>query len=218
MIARHYDQRGHLALLPDDEAEYQGLVPIVGNDPERRTFLIDQPSPVQARHLKLARQVKVQGVIDQLLVWFYVNELPEVVEGDDRYYRLPYPKQVQRLQRRNAFRVNLPPGVSGVLAFCAGDAGRDVRSARVHDLSATGCAIEMSLEETQIIPPGTVVEAARIRVAGLLDLKFRFEVRNLRPISEKRGLVGLHFVDMPAVEAQKIDRAVMHLQRMERAD
>lgn len=212
MIARHYEQRGHVTLLPDTDIDYQGVVPVVGNNPDRRRFLVDQPPPVVARHLKLAERIKVQAVIDQLLVWFYVSKLTEVVEGGDRYFELPYPSQIERLQRRSSFRVNLPPGVSGVLAFCP-ESGADVRSASVQDISTGGLAIEMPLEEAQALPVGSVIEAARVRVIDHFDLKVKFVVCNVRPLSEKWAVVGLKFVDLPAVDGQQIDRAVMKWQR-----
>lgn len=212
MIARHYEQRGHVTLLPVDDVDYQGLVSMVGNDPDRQRFLIDQPPPVVVRHLKQAGKIKVQAVIDQLLVWFYVSELPEVVEGGDRYFELPYPSQMERLQRRGAFRVALPPGVSGVLAFCS-EPGAEVRSASVVDISTGGLAIDMPLDEAQALTVGMTVEAARVRVADYFDLKVKFEVCNVRSISDKRAVVGLKFIDLPAVDGQQIDRAVLQWQR-----
>jgi len=212
MIARHYDQRGHVTLLPDGDFDYQGLVSIVGNDPVRRKFLVDQPPPVVARHIKAAKRIKVQAVMDQLLAWFYVSDLPEIVEGGDRYFELAYPKQIERLQRRSAFRVHLPPGVSGVLAFCP-ELGSDIRSAHVCDVSTGGLAIDMPIEEAQSLPVGAVVEAARVRVVDHFDFKVKFMICNVRQVSEKRAVVGLKFVDLPALDAQQIDRAVLKWQR-----
>lgn len=217
MIARHYEQRGHVTLLPEGDLDYQGLVPIVANDPDRRRFLIEQPSPVVARHLKEAGRVKVQAVIDQLLAWFYVDKLPEIVEGEDRYFELVYPTQIERLQRRGAFRVALPPDVSGVLAFCT-EAGAPAQSARVYDISTGGCAIEMPIAAAQALPVGSVVEAARICVVDHFDFKVKFVICNVRPISEKYAVVGVRFVDLPALDVQQIDRAVMALQRLQISD
>lgn len=217
MIARHFDQRGHVTLQPEGDLEYQGLVPIVANDPDRRQFLIEQPSPVVVRHLKEAGRVKVQAVIDQLLTWFYVDKLPEIVEGEDRYFELAYPPQVERLQRRSAFRVALPPDVSGVLAFCT-EAGAPAQSARVYDISTGGCAIEMPIAAAQALPVGAMVEAARICVVDHFDFKVKFVICNVRPISEKYAVVGVKFVDLPALDMQQIDRAVMTLQRYQISD
>jgi c-di-GMP-binding flagellar brake protein YcgR len=120
---------------------------------------------------------------------------------------------MRRLQRRAAFRVDLPPDVPGTLAFCLPDR-REVASGEVVNISATGCAASFSEKGDPGFAIGDEVGAARLKVGEEIDARLEFVVRNRRPGVGTSVVYGLEFNALPPLQSQAIDRAVMRFQRL----
>ncbi|MFO7809737.1 flagellar brake protein [Guyparkeria sp.] len=212
-LERLYEARGHVWLIPDEDPDFQGQVQVVGNESDDRRLLFDCPEPVVLRHVLHARQVRVQAVVDGLLSWFYSADLATREEGGDCYLAVGYPKVMQRLQRRAAFRIDLPPDVPGTLAFCPSPP-QGVTSGDVVNLSATGCAVSVVGDQDPGLTPGDEISAARLKVGEGIDVRLEFTVRNRRPGVGKSVIYGLEFAALPPRDSQLIDREVMRLQRL----
>ncbi len=212
-LERLFEARGHVWLIPEDDPDFQGQVQVVGNEPEARRLVIDCPEPVVLRHVLHAEKVRVQAVVDGLLTWFYSSDLVTRDEEGDCYLSVGYPELLQRLQRRAAFRVELPPDVPGTLAFCT-PGQRAVISGDVVNLSATGCAVSVVEDRDPGLKPGDEVAAARLKVGDGIDIRIEFVVRNRRPGIGKSMVYGLEFAALPPRDSQLIDREVMRLQRL----
>ncbi|MCL7751148.1 PilZ domain-containing protein [Guyparkeria hydrothermalis] len=212
-LGRLFEARSHVWLIPDDDPDFQGQVQVVGNEPEARRLVLDCPDPVVLRHVLHAKRVRLQAVIDGLLNWFYSTDLVTREEGGDCYLAIGYPEVMQRLQRRAAFRIDLPPDVPGTLAFCT-PGRRAVTSGHVVNLSATGCAVSVVGDKDPNLKPGDEVPAARLKVGDGIDVRLEFIVRNRRPGVGKSMVYGLEFAALPPRDSQLIDREVMRLQRL----
>ena len=212
-LARLFEARGHAWLVPDDDPDFQDQVQVVGNEVEARRLVFDCPDPVVLRHLRVAREIRVQAVIDGLLSWFYTSDLQVEQDGDDCYLGIGYPERLQRLQRRAAFRIDLPPDVPGTLAFCL-PGRREVTSGEVVNISATGCAASFTQKNDPDLGIGDQVNAARLKVGEEIDARLEFIVRNRRPGVGTSVVYGLEFNALPPLESQAIDRAVMRFQRL----
>lgn len=212
-LARLFQARCHVWLIPDDDPDFQGQVQVVGNEPEARRLLLDCPEPVVLRHVLHAGRVRLQAVVDGLLTWFYPADLVTRSEDGDCYLAAGYPEVIQRLQRRAAFRIDLPPDVPGTLAFCP-PGKRVVTSGDVVNLSATGCAVSVVSDKDPDLKPGDEVPAARLKVGDGIDVRLEFIVRNRRPGVGKTTVYGLEFAALPPRHSQLIDREVMRLQRL----
>ncbi|HQT44099.1 MAG TPA: PilZ domain-containing protein, partial [Halothiobacillus sp.] len=213
ILARHFEDRGHFWLIPEGDEAYQVAVAMVGNDPDRRKILLDQPDAIHVKHLRSAERIRVQAVVDQLVSWFYVDDLKGKVEGDDRYFEVPYPTQIDRLQRRNVFRVGIPPDVIGVVEFFQPTTST-LWVGRVDDLSAGGCAIAVRPDQAVGLDVGVHLTPVKLCIDGLADLSVTLVIRNQRIISPGEWVFGVEFVDLSPLQAQQLDRAVMRLQRM----
>lgn len=213
IIARHFEVRGYFWLIPEDQESFQIPVAMVGNDPDRRVFLVDQPTAIPLRHLRAANQIKVQAVIDQLVSWFYVSRLKEKTEDGDHYFEIGYPECIDRLQRRNVFRVGIPPDVPTRVEFVQPTTST-VWVGRVNDLSAGGCAIAVRPDQAIGLDEGVLLPGVKIVIDGFVDLSVDLVIRNLRTISEGEWIFGAEFAELPALSAQQLDRAVMQLQRL----
>lgn len=212
ILARHFDERGHFWLIPEGGEDFQIAVQMVSNDPENRRFLIDQPKEVPLSHLKASGRIRVQAIIDQLVSWFYVDNLKEKIEGTDRYFEVPYPAQIDRLQRRNVFRVRIPPDVIGVVEFFQPTTST-LWVGRLDDLSAGGCAIALRPEQAVGLDLGVQLSPVKLAIDGFADLSVSLVIRNQRIVSPGEWIFGAEFVDLGPLESQQLDRAVMRLQR-----
>ena len=212
-LERLYEARGHVWLIPDEDPDFQGQVQVVGNEPDSRRLILDCPDPVVLRHVLHARRARLQAVIDGLLSWFYTADLATREEGGDCYLSVGYPDVMQRLQRRSAFRIDLPPDVPGTLAFCPSPP-RGVTSGDVVNLSATGCAVSVVGDKDPALKPGDEVSAGRLKVGEGIDVRLEFIVRNRRPGVGTSVVYGLEFAALPPRDSQLIDREVMRLQRL----
>jgi|GEM_PF-6655433 c-di-GMP-binding flagellar brake protein YcgR len=212
ILARHFDERGHFWLIPEGDEDFQIAVQMVSNDPENRRFLIDQPKEVPLSHLKASGRIRVQAIIDQLVSWFYVDNLKEKIEGTDRYFEVPYPAQIDRLQRRNVFRVRIPPDVIGVVEFFQPTTST-LWVGRLDDLSAGGCAIALRPEQAVGLDLGVQLSPVKLAIDGFADLSVSLVIRNQRIVSPGEWIFGAEFVDLGPLESQQLDRAVMRLQR-----
>jgi c-di-GMP-binding flagellar brake protein YcgR len=213
IIARHFEIRGYFWLIPEGQESFQAAVAMVGNDPVRRVFLIDQPGVISLRHLQAAEQIKVQAVIDQLVSWFYVPRLKATTEDGDSYFEIPYPECIDRLQRRNVFRVGIPPDVPTRAEFFQPTTST-VWVGRINDLSAGGCSIVIRPDQALGLDMGVVLPQAKISIDGFVDLTVDLVIRNQRIISDAEWVFGAEFAELPALSAQQLDRAVMQLQRL----
>ncbi|WP_407275524.1 flagellar brake protein [Halothiobacillus sp. DCM-1] len=213
IIARHFEQRGHFQLIPEGDESFQAPVSMVANDPERRRFLVDQPPELVRRHLSLAPRVRVQALIDQLVSWFYVETLREKIEGTDRYYELPYPAMLERLQRRSVFRVGIPPDITASIAFVQPTTST-VWLGRIDDLSAAGCAMALRPDQAIGLAEGVQLAPVKIRIEGMVDLSVQMIIRNQRIVAKGEWIFGAEFMNLSPLDAQQLDRAVMRLQRL----
>jgi c-di-GMP-binding flagellar brake protein YcgR len=212
-LASLFEARGHVWLIPDEDPDFQEQVPIVGNEEAERALMFDCPGAVVLRRVLIADQVRVQAVVGGLLTWFYATGLARRDEEGDCYLRIPYPEVLYRLQRRSAFRIDLPPDVPGTLAFCL--PGRHaVTSGQVVNISSTGCAVSFADTDDPGFPTGTEVSASRLKVGDQIDTRLEFTVRNRRPGVGRSVIYGLEFAALPPRETQAIDKAVMQFQRM----
>ncbi|MFW6021580.1 MAG: flagellar brake protein [Guyparkeria sp.] len=212
-LGRLFEARGHIWLIPDDDPDFQGQVQVVGTEPDARRLVLDCPDPVVLRHVLHADRVRLQAVIDGLLTWFYTDDLATRDEQGECYLAVGYPEVMQRLQRRAAFRIDLPPDVPGTLAFCTPEQ-RVVVSGDVVNLSATGCAVSVVEDRDPGFKPGDEVPAARLKIGDGIDVRLEFIVRNRRPGVGKSIVYGLEFAALPPRDSQLIDREVMRLQRL----
>lgn len=213
MLARHFDQRGHFWLIPEDVEDVQVAVQMVANDSENRRFLIDQPKQSVLKSFKTSGRIRVQAIIDQLVSWFYLDSLKEKIEGNDRYFEIPYPSQIDRLQRRNVFRVRIPPDVIGVVEFFQPTTST-LWVGRLDDLSAGGCAIALRPEQAVGLEQGVQLSPAKLVIEGFADLSVNLVIRNQRIVSPGEWIFGAEFFDLGPLESQRLDRAVMSLQRL----
>lgn len=221
ILTKHFKARGKLCLSTIG-GDCKANSKIVDNDPFAEYLLLDAlPRPI-AEVIENEEKLEIRGSIESLYSWFHTDQLEVVIEDGERYYEVPYPEKLYQLQRRNAFRIQLPPRLtatmSGELEDPASEEDHPFR-AMLQNLSATGAAMCVGGKTAALIREGTKLYQSRIRVPNILDVTVDAEVRNCRPGSGDGELVlGLEFLCLNRNDAQTITRAVMEIQRQVLAD
>ncbi len=216
ILTKHFKARGKFCLSTiggDCKAEAK----MVDNDPFAEYFLLDSLPKEIGETIENQDKIEIRGSIDSLYSWFRVEELNVLVEDGERYYEIPYPKELFQLQRRNAFRIHLPPRLTATITGELEDPGSDdghYFHAILENLSATGAAMSVTGKTASLISDGIKLHQSRIQVPNILDITIDAEVRNCRPGQSGDELVlGLEFLCLSRAEAQSITRAVMEIQR-----
>jgi len=213
IIERHSKSLGQVKLIPVGDEEFSDQVTMVGADSANGVLLVENPSPVSRRHLAVAEKVKIEGVVDGLLTWFYATKYAEYQEKGETYLKFPYPQTIYRLQRRAAFRVAMPSTQPAWAIFVTPTAEKQMKKARIADISATGCAIAFRRGKDPNLPIGVAIDKLVVDITG--ELKFTTDafIRNRRAGEKGEALYGLEFIDLPVQDEQKLTKLIMKFQR-----
>jgi len=221
ILTRHFKARGNLCLSTTG-GDCKANAKIVDNDPFAEYLLLDALPKAASETIENEEKIEVRGSIESLYSWFHTDQLHVIFEDGERYYEIPYPKTLYQLQRRNAFRVHMPPRLTATMTGEVEDPEKEEAHpfhAVLRDFSATGAAMCMSGKTAALIREGTKLYQCRIRIPNILDVTVDAEVRNVRPGSSDGELVlGLEFLCLPRKDAQTISRAVMEVERRVLAD
>lgn len=213
ILERHYKQLGQVQLIPVGDESFADKVTLVGADSRRGVLLVENPSPIARRHLAVAKKVKVQGVFDGLLTWFYATKYAEHQENGETYLKFPYPEVIERLQRRGAFRVELPANQPAFATFVSPGADKSMIKARIADISATGCAIAFRRGKDPNLPTGVMIEQLLVDIKGELSFSCDAFLRNRRAGDKGEALYGIEFIDLSAPKEQRLTKLIMKFQR-----
>lgn len=150
------------------------------------------------------------GFLDGIKIQFDAS-LSETATGPGEHrLRGANPAAVYRLQRREAYRVRIPPG----RGFCTlRTKTAEETLAPVIDLSARG--LSLSWQDAELPPAGTIWKHARLELADHPPLPCTLRTRRLVPSDEGR-LVGCEFIALPPEIERAVQVLVNELQRAER--
>ncbi|MBK1647596.1 flagellar brake protein [Rhabdochromatium marinum] len=221
LITKHFKARGRFC-LSSIGGDCQTDSRMVDNDPHARYFLLDGLPPNIGTSLENEKTIEVRGAIDSIFSWFRTKELNPIIEDGERYYEIPYPRQLFQLQRREAFRVSLPATLTATLTGEVEDLDNNEMHpfrAMLANLSATGAAVIVTGKTASLMRKGTRLHHSRIRIPELLDIIVDAEVRNCRHGHKNASsMLGLEFLCLSTRDAQSITRVVMEIQRRALAD
>ena len=156
---------------------------------------------------------------DRVRIQFVVGALTAVEYCGAPAFRCPLPDAVLRLQRREFYRLALPPDESLKCRIPIND-GEEVLTANIVDISGGGLAVivppdGLALEPTQEFPhcrielPEVGVVSARLHVCTTFDLTLPSGV----PVRR----VGCRFIDLPGTMLTLVQRYVLKTERERKA-
>jgi len=128
-------------------------------------------------------EVVVVGYADSVKLQFEVSNLVLVHGNRASVLSCPFPREMFRFQRRNAFRVRPLLRAAPTARFFHPDMPDQELALRIIDLSVGGCGLLLPVDEPAI-QPGTNIASVRME----LDADTRFEVSmQLRHVTRMNG-------------------------------
>ncbi|WP_434782305.1 flagellar brake protein [Ferrovum myxofaciens] len=151
----------------------------------------------------------------QAKIQFPVKQLELQRREDSNQFYLPYPEYLNRLQRRDFFRLYLPPG----LLKCQVEAkvGQEPLRFTVRDISEGGVALYSERVENASLKPGDQVQDCRLTLEDGSEIVFDIQVRHSAltrmPSGEELTVIGCRFITLSSRMAMQLQRYITRRQR-----
>lgn len=146
--------------------------------------------------------------------WYGSNlELVSLTDGDAFF--MPIPKVIERIQRREYFRLNTPQGSKAL--FCKIPLGQDIFITPVTDMSVGGLGLTVKGEPPAAISQGAVFEKCSVDFPEIGPVPLTLKVFGLWPTSKTKSgeqlyHVGLAFVNLTGRSSNVVQRYMVQLE------
>jgi c-di-GMP-binding flagellar brake protein YcgR len=164
-----------------------------------------------------ASQVRFETQLRGIQVWFTGTALKNTSYKGDQAFVIPMPKKLFWMQRRDSFRVRLPPLSN--LSYCH-LIGKDSKptNIKIHDLSLSGFStIDNHKEVFNQMILGALFQQVRLKFLDEGEDKISFEVCYNQIINphqlQKVHKIGCKFTQMTPLVEDAIQRYLLQLQR-----
>jgi c-di-GMP-binding flagellar brake protein YcgR len=182
------------------------------------TVLIDcAPTPELNRRIVDSKKLSFETVHDNIRILFSVAQVQSCMHDNLPAFRMPLPRSLIRLQRRDFFRVPMPVTnpVHCTIVIPYDDQATTV-VVTLHNISGGGIAIvdeKKALDPT----PGRLYPNCRIDLPGGAPLSVTLQVRSMQEVTLTNGKginrLGCMFVDLPGSVLNAIQRYITKLER-----
>ena len=212
---------GHGGSLPHGPAETV-CARLRGVHPERDELLFDADGDdAQWQRLVAAPALTVEGQLQSVRLLFEAGPARADAAHGSHAFLVAMPSSIQRLQRREAYRV---PAPADPVLECRCNPRHDldrVARLRVQDLSAGGASLALD-DPTLVLAPGDLLGNCRIELPGVGTLFCSLQIRNLdhftaRDAERGHWRLGCVFIDLPGPSVTQLQRYLNNLQRERRA-
>ena len=136
--------------------------------------------------------------------------------SDGHAFAIPIPAVVQRVQRREYFRLQLPLGSKGMVCRIPVSEG-GMLDVPVRDMSAGGVGVVLNSPLHPVISMGAILEGCILEFPDVGIVSFKLRICNIRKANATRSgtevfLVGLEFTDMGRGASNVVQRYMIHLE------
>lgn len=181
-------------------------------------------SAMENHHVTESRKLTLVSSHNQIKVQFVVNSASSVTYDDEPAFFLPIPSSLYRLQRREYFRLSLPPSeqLSCIIetAHAKGANGTQEavqRMAPVMDISGGGVGLAFMEGEMDFVP-GEVYHDCRIDLPDIGMILVTITIKNIVPLSTNKlgktlKRAGCEFKDIDGPTTLKLQRFITDKQR-----
>jgi flagellar brake protein len=217
-VLRSLKTRKALVAAYLESAEDFMLTSILAVHAERDEVLVacGTGSELNARALGERRMTCIAAQ-DGIKVRFLLDDIDRVLFQAAEAFRASIPARLQRVQRRDYFRVAIPPSMPLKCVIPLAPRG-DGASAEliVMDLSAGGMGV-MDHHHLLDLEPGNIYRRCRLELPGIggfmfdMQVKTTFEVMLPDGMSCKRS--GCEFLDLPPLVESAIQRFILQIER-----
>jgi len=191
------------------------LTQVIKADIKNRCFFIDELRPPSGH--KLAASKETFDIVTKL------NGVEIIVKGssilgagkseDGMFYKLQFPDEILYLQRRHAFRVDIPED-NEIFAELRGEDHQSTSHAQVLDVSATGCRLKLKqmpkppFEKGETLPVFLMKISRNIQVEGEAELRFLSDEQE-----DGSYILGIELKELFGLGHRTMERFVNELQR-----
>ena len=201
-----------------DGSQDFALTSVLAVLPETNEVMLD-PGPDQAANKRLMAAKKIVLVTshDQVKVKFAASSVQEVKYQGYPAFKIPLPRWVVRIQRREHYRIATPITKPLICTIPLPKRGEGVQAETiVLDISGGGVAL-MDNHDALGFEVGETFEQCRIVLPEAGTLVISLEVRNAFDTPLKNGLsfrrCGCRFTDLKPSSENLVQRYIMHLER-----
>lgn len=201
-----------------DGSEDFALTSVAAVNPDRDEVLLD-PGPDAAANKRLlaARRILFVTSHEQVKVKFAASQAQQVTWQGQPAFRIPMPRWVVRIQRREHYRIATPITKPLICTIPLPQRGPGMQAETiVLDISGGGVAL-MDNHDALGFRVGDVYENCRIVLPEAGTLTVSLEVRNAFDTPLKNGLsfrrCGCKFLDLKPAAENLVQRYIMHLER-----
>jgi c-di-GMP-binding flagellar brake protein YcgR len=206
-----------VALYGDNGKQFL-LSTLVAIDPVKGFLLFEQGVDAAMNALLLgSKECTFASTHDQVHIQFASNRIESAKLGQEPVFRVPFPKELLRLQRREYYRL-----VTSVInpVKCLINTGAGLMESVVVDISIGGVGV-LAYPEVGSLKAGETYHGCRISLPGTGEFAIGLSVCTTFEITLKNGRLthraGCQFIDLPPSVETAIQRYIIQVDRERRA-
>ena len=216
MLREILDDKGIVAIYGADGGDFI-LSTLLEIDADKDRILLEQGVDQEMNARLLAGQTCTFATThDQIHIQFSSARLDSARFGDEAAFRIPMPKEVLRLQRREYYRL-----VTSVVnpVKCLINTRDGLMETTVVDISIGGVGV-LSYAQEGRLKAGEIHHGCRIALPGAGEFALGLKVRTTFDVTLKNGRLthraGCEFIDLPPSIETAIQRYIISVERNRR--
>lgn len=182
-------------------------------DVNRRFIIIDEiNAPEGHQQMCLGENFAVSGRDNGIFVLFQSKIIDYGTIHGISFYRLPYPKHIEYLQRRMTARLTIPMDIAIHADFLL--PGQPYVRTNVVDISLSGLRFTISRNVKSILDSVVKIEHCRLITPFASPQEYTLEIKNCRyELNKQQTIVGCQFVDLDNVGLKFLSSLIARLQQ-----
>lgn len=217
-ILREVMEEKNIIAVYGENAKQFLLSTLVAVEPAKGYLLLEQGVDAAMNALLLqSKECTFSSTHDQVHIQFSGTKMEAEKLGKEPLFRVPMPREVLRLQRREYYRL-----VTSVVnpVKCLINTGNGLLESVVVDISIGGVGV-LAYPEVGSLKAGETFHGCRITLPGVGEFAVGLNVCTTFEITLKNGRLshraGCRFIDLPASVETAIQRYIIQVDRERRA-
>jgi len=192
------------------------------SEDDKQVFLDVSPDETIHRRCLQAEHLHCVTQLNKIRIQFQLSNCVEVSTGGHPALAAPVPKEILRLQRRDAFRLQVPVSHNLKCILPAqehecgsGAARKKAIEVPVIDISVGGLSLEIPFSKTAPVV-GDTINGCRLKLPGdliVVDLEIRNQDRRTLNNGKEVLRLGCGFVSLPVQITNQIQRYIYQAER-----
>lgn len=184
-------------------------------DDDTQSIIVDNsPDDAFNRRLVQAGSVSFEAMLDKVRIVFTSAGAQACVHDQRPALQLPFPESMQRVQRRESYRVDIPVTMSALATIFNPDA--NITCLVIKDISAGGVSL-IDDANTLNNTPGTIYRNCSISLPDVgqivTDLQIRRSHDITLPSGKKACIIGCQFINLSNPKRIQVQNFIGRLER-----